>query len=99
MNGVRVDLMSGREDREEILRNLNTLLGIRAGTQPVDRELGISWECLDLAPEAAEAVLMVELEQKIRKYEPRAELMEAEMERLDDGTLQVHVHCAGREEE
>ena len=42
---------------------------------------------------------MVELEQKIRKYEPRAELMEAEMERLDDGTLQVHVHCAGREEE
>ena len=56
MNGVTVDLMSGREDREEILRNLNTLLGIRAGTQPVDRELGISWECLDLAPEAAEAV-------------------------------------------
>ena len=99
MNGVTVDLMSGREDREEILRNLKTLLGIRAGTQPVDRELGISWECLDLAPEAAEAVLMVELEQKIRKYEPRAELMEAEMERLDDGTLQVHVHCAGREEE
>ena len=65
----------------------------------MERELGISWECLDLAPEAAEAVLMVELEQKIRKYEPRAELMEAEMKRLDDGTLQVHVHCAGREEE
>ena len=28
MNGVTVDLMSGREDREEILRNLNTLLGM-----------------------------------------------------------------------
>ena len=35
------------EDEEELIRTLSTLFNTRAGSQPADRDFGISWKCLD----------------------------------------------------
>ncbi|MCI9591502.1 MAG: GPW/gp25 family protein [Lachnospiraceae bacterium] len=78
-------------EAEDIMRCLRTLLNIRAGTQPADRELGISWECLDQLPETAEALFIVELEDKVAKYEPRAEILEVTFSYSETGIMIPHI--------
>ena len=43
--------VEGTENEQELLRTLTTLFSTRAGSQPADRDFGISWECLDELPE------------------------------------------------
>ena len=47
------EMVGDDEKDQEILECLKTLLNIRAGTQPADRDLGISWKCLDHPGETA----------------------------------------------
>ena len=42
------------QEDERIQRDFRVLLATRAGSQPVDRDLGIDWSCLDGPPETAE---------------------------------------------
>lgn len=91
MEDYKADMLTQDKDSADILRCLHTLLGIRAGTQPADRELGISWECLDGPPETAEALFLLELEDKVEKYEPRAEVSEVTFEHSADGKLCPHI--------
>lgn len=76
---------SDNEENQNILKCLKNLLNIRAGTQPMDRELGINWDCLDQLPEVAETLFMVELEDKVEKYEPRAQVKQVTFELSENG--------------
>ena len=50
------------QEDERIQRDFRVLLATRAGSQPVDRDLGIDWSCLDGPPETAEVMFRMELE-------------------------------------
>ncbi len=98
MENYTAEILTEDEESREILRCLITLLGIRAGTQPTDRELGISWECLDQPPDTAEALFLAELEDKVERYEPRAEVADVSMEIQTDGTMIPHIRFRRKEE-
>ena len=97
MENYQAEMVTQDKESEEIMRCLQTLLGIRAGTQPADRDLGISWECLDGPPETAEALFLIELEDKVEKYEPRASVVEVTFQHSVDGKLQPHIIFARKE--
>ena len=98
MENYTAEMLTEGEESREILRCLTMLLGIRAGTQPADRELGISWECLDQTPDTAEALFLVELEDKVERYEPRAEVADVTMEFQADGTMIPHIRIRRKAE-
>ena len=91
MESYTIEMLSLDQESKDIQICLQTLLSIRAGTQPADREMGISWECLDQVPEVAEALFLVELEDKVEKYEPRAEIKDVLFQSLPDGTIRPHI--------
>ncbi|WP_349669715.1 GPW/gp25 family protein [Lacrimispora sp.] len=88
--------LSGRLE-DELKRNLKALLGTRAGTQPADRDFGISWDCLDAVPEAAESLFFLEVTSKVEKYEPRISIKDITFENKE-GTIIPHIYFAGKEE-
>lgn len=60
---------------EEIKECIETLLSVRAGSQPLDRDFGIDYEgTTDLPAEVAKNTLAVEITEKIETYEPRVEV-------------------------
>ncbi|ADL03473.1 GPW/gp25 family protein [Lacrimispora saccharolytica] len=85
------------EQAEELKRNLTTLFGTRAGAQPADREFGISWECLDEMPEAAESLFFLEAAKKVERYEPRVRIHDIVFEQKE-GMLVPHIYFKGKEE-
>lgn len=84
------------ELNEELKRNLNTLFATRAGVQPVDREFGISWECLDEPPDVAESLFYLEASRKIERYEPRILIEDITFERKE-GFLIPHIYLKRKE--
>ncbi|WP_312447630.1 hypothetical protein [Lacrimispora sp.] len=85
------------EQAEELKRNLTTLFGTRAGAQPADREFGISWECLDEMPEAAESLFFLEATKKLERYESRVSIHDIVFEQKE-GMLAPHIYFKGKEE-
>ena len=85
------------EQAEELKCNLTTLFGTRAGAQPADREFGISWECLDEIPEAAESLFFLEATKKVERYEPRVRIHDIVFEQKE-GMLTPHIYFKGKEE-
>lgn len=85
------------EQAEELKRNLTALFGTRAGAQPVDREFGISWECLDEAPEAAESLFCLEAVKKVERYEPRVSIQDIVFEHKE-GMMIPHIYFKRKEE-
>ena len=83
-------------EEQELLRTLTTLFSTRAGSQPADRDFGISWECLDELPEVAESLFALEAYRKVEKYEPRVEMKDIEFENAQ-GLLIPHIYFTGRE--
>nr|DAL84454.1 MAG TPA: lysozyme [Caudoviricetes sp.] len=81
---------------EELKRNLSTLFATRAGSQPVDREFGISWECLDEPPEVAESLFYLEASRKVERYEPRV-LIENITFETREGILIPHLYLKRKE--
>lgn len=79
-------LISGVESKE-LLRTLTTLFETRAGSQPADRDFGISWECLDEPPEVAENLFFLEAVKKVERYEPRLEIVDIEFTHGGGGRL------------
>lgn len=64
----------------EVRRCLINLYATRAGSQPLDREFGLSWDMLDKPFPVAKNELAVEIIQKTKKYEPRVEIEEVAFE-------------------
>lgn len=83
------------ENEKELQRTLATLFSTKAGSQPADREFGISWECLDEVPEAAENLFYLEAVRKVEKYEPRVEIKNIIFQQ-EEGVMMPHIYFTGR---
>lgn len=91
-----VDLNSGGFSSDEfadIKLCLETLLSVRAGSQPLDREFGINLDGVAGYPlDVAKNMLALEIIEKVRIYEPRVEVDNVEFEANTNGQLIPHVH-------
>jgi phage baseplate assembly protein W len=65
---------------DEIVQNIKTILTTRAGTVPMDRDFGVDMDIADLSMEAVKNQLTVDYINKIKKYEPRAEVQKVTFE-------------------
>lgn len=83
----------------EIKLCLETLLSIRAGSQPYDRELGIDFDSTIGYPiDIAKNMLALEIIEKVRIYEPRVEVDNIEFDGDTDGQLRPRIHFVKAEE-
>lgn len=98
MERYELSLMDINEElAEELKRNLTTLFGTRAGTQPIDREFGISWECLDEPPDVAESLFYLESCKKVDQYEPRVSIEDISFEKRE-GVMIPRIYFKRKEE-
>lgn len=63
-----------KNDVNEILQNVSTILATTKGTIPLDREFGIDGSVIDMPTMQAQAYLTNEIFQAIRRYEPRVSI-------------------------
>lgn len=63
-----------KNDVNEILQNVRTILATTKGTIPLDREFGIDGSVIDMPTVQAQAYLTNEIFQAIRRYEPRVSI-------------------------
>ncbi len=80
------------EDTDEEVINkyqeqLTVLCSTIAGTVPLDREFGIDATCLSQSAEVAEALLSVEIMEKVEKYIPKLVVNSVDFEYTIDGKL------------
>ncbi len=73
---VEISCDTAADIKEDVLGCLSVLFGTRAGEQALNRDFGLSWDMLDMPIEAAKAMLENEIVTKVRKYEPRAEVIQ-----------------------
>lgn len=66
---------SGGAELDEIKRCLHALYSTHAGTQPLDRELGLSMNFLDYPAPIVKNRYALEVIQKTAKYEPRVKVV------------------------
>ena len=84
------------QEDERIQRDFRVLLATRAGSQPVDRDLGIDWPCLDGPPETAEVMFRMEVEIKTEKYLPDLEIDRIDFIR-EPGGVKPRIFCHRKE--
>lgn len=81
------------EEFADVKRCLETLLAIRAGSQPLDRELGINYEEVVGYPlDVARNMLSLEIIEKVSIYEPRVQVESVDFESNTDGQLKPIIH-------
>lgn len=86
------------EEFADIKQCLETLLSIRAGTQPLDRNLGIDLDSIVGYPlDVAKNMLSLEIIEKVDIYEPRVEVESIDFEANTDGQLKPIIHFVKRE--
>jgi phage baseplate assembly protein W len=77
---LELDVNFSAQNQEEILRNIQVILTTPVGTVPFDREFGVDPDIVDLPVERAKNQYTIECIQKIKKYEPRANVKEVRFE-------------------
>ena len=86
-----------KEEFRDVMQCLQTLLSIRAGSQPLDRELGIDYDSAIGYPlNVAENMVALEIIEKINTYEPRVKVNSVRFEVNTDGQMIPHVHVSKR---
>lgn len=91
MARYELSIEASSELKVELQRTLGNLFATRAGSQPADRDFGISWECLDEPPEVAESLFYLEALKKVEKYEPRVEISDMKFKNVQ-GSIVVHIY-------
>lgn len=91
LSNVVFNLREPLENQDDILRCLNTLLMTPAGTVPLDRDFGIDNSLLGYSIDVAQSLLAVEIIDKVAKYEPRASVLELELEPNAEGQITAKV--------
>lgn len=76
---------------EEVLQNVRCILRTTKFSVPLDRDLGIDAEPLDMPIDVAKAKLVPEIFMAIAKYEPRAAVTNIDWEHDIDGILKPKV--------
>ena len=88
------------EEFADVKQCIETLCSIQAGSQPLDRDLGIDFDGVVGYPlNVASNMLSLEIIEKIRRYEPRVEVESVDVKIGVDGQLIPHVHIVKSEEE
>lgn len=72
---------------DEMRRCLAMLYRTPEGSCPGDRAFGLSMDFLDCPADVARNQLALEVIEKTRRYEPRAEVLKIEYAQAPDGTL------------
>lgn len=81
------------EEFNDIKRCLETLCSIQAGSQPLDRNLGIDYEGVVGYPlNVAQNMLSLDIIEKVRTYEPRVEVESVSFDANTDGQLIPRIH-------
>jgi phage baseplate assembly protein W len=81
------------EEFADIKLCLETLLSIQAGTQPMDRDLGINLDEIAGYPtNVAQNMLSLEIIEKVSIYEPRVEVSSVDFESDTDGQIIPHIY-------
>lgn len=88
------------EEFADIKQCLETLCSIQAGSQPLDRALGIDYDGIVGYPlNVAKNMLSLEIIEKIGIYEPRVEVESVVVETGIDGQLIPRIHIVKSEDE
>ena len=81
------------EEYADIKLCLETLLSIREGSQPLEREIGINYDGVVGYPmDVAQNMLSLEIIEKVGRYESRVDVDSIEYEDNIDGSLCPHIH-------
>jgi phage baseplate assembly protein W len=72
LDTLPADVVFGASGVLEVMQNVRTILTTRKGTQPLDRDFGISFDFLDSPLPGVRAKMEQEAFMALRKYEPRA---------------------------
>lgn len=87
------------EEFADVKQCLETLCSIRAGSQPLDRNLGIDYDGVTSYPlNVAKNMLSVEIIEKVNTYEPRVEVESVSFNADVNGRLIPHIHFVKKEE-
>lgn len=87
LSDVELKIEFSASGSEEIIQNIMTIITTPAGTVPFDRDLGIDWSILDSPIPQARAKLTIEYIEKVKKYEPRAEVRQITFSSNEQGKL------------
>lgn len=88
-----------QEEFADVKQCLETLMSIRAGSQPLARDLGIDYDGIAGYPmNVAKNMLALEIIEKVNTYEPRVEVKSINVKIGADGQLISHVYFVKREE-
>ncbi len=88
------------DDVERIRRSVTTLLNIHAGSQPMDRNFGMSFDFVGSPLDVAANLYALEAEEKFKKYIPEAEIKSMEFSYDEtEGRMIPHLVICRREEE
>jgi len=66
------EVVFGATGIQEVMQNVKMIVMTRKGTQPMDRDFGISFDFLDSPMPRVQAKAEQEIFMALRKYEPRA---------------------------
>lgn len=88
------------EEFAEVKQNLETLLSVKAGEMPLDRDFGIDdSDIIGMPINIAQNTYTLEVVEKVRRYEPRAEVTEVTFDFDEDGGIAAYVHFIRSDEE
>ena len=76
-------------EREEIYRNVRTIILTQVGTCPLYRDFGINTEFVDFPSDVAYNMIAVEIIEKIWRFEPRATVTEVTFEADESGDVKA----------
>ena len=79
------------KERQEILRNVQTIISTPVGTCPLYRDFGVDNEVLDLPTNVAQNKLALEIMEAVERYEPRAAVEEVHFSANANGGMTVKV--------
>jgi len=68
------EIIFGTTGAQEVIQNVKLIITTRKGTQPLDRNFGISFDFLDSPMPRVRAMIEQEIFMALRRYEPRAVL-------------------------
>lgn len=95
---AEIELLGVSEEYENIRLCLETLLAVRAGSQPLDRELGIDYDMTVGYPvNVAMNMLALEIIEKVEHYEPRVKVESVNFGTDTDGMLSPCVRVKAKE--
>lgn len=95
---ISLDFDYQGEDIEDIKRCLSTLYSIAEGSQPMDRDLGISWDFVGMPIPVAQNLFSLEVVEKTELYEDRVKVAYVTFE-IDavNGKMNPTIHLTRRD--